>query len=90
MVELGYKANLSDINAVLLLGQLPRLEAQLARREAIARRYEEAFAGIDGLELSDRAGRHAERPAPLHHLGSAPAPRRVAVDAAGQAGSAWL
>ncbi len=49
MVELGYKANLSDINAVLLLGQLPRLEAQLARREAICRRYEEALAGIDGL-----------------------------------------
>jgi dTDP-4-amino-4,6-dideoxygalactose transaminase len=49
MVELGYKANLSDINAALLLGQLPRLEAQLAKREAIAQRYEEAFAGIDGL-----------------------------------------
>jgi dTDP-4-amino-4,6-dideoxygalactose transaminase len=49
MVELGYKANLSDINAALLLGQLTRLEGQLTRREAIARRYEEAFAGIDGL-----------------------------------------
>jgi dTDP-4-amino-4,6-dideoxygalactose transaminase len=49
MVELGYKANLSDINAALLVGQLPRLEAQLARREAIARRYEEAFAAIDGI-----------------------------------------
>jgi dTDP-4-amino-4,6-dideoxygalactose transaminase len=49
MVELGYKANLSDINAALLLGQLPRLEAQLAKREAIAQRYEEAFSGIDGL-----------------------------------------
>ena len=29
MLELGYKANLSDIKAALLLGQLPRLEAQL-------------------------------------------------------------
>jgi UDP-4-amino-4-deoxy-L-arabinose-oxoglutarate aminotransferase len=51
MVELGYKANLSDINAALLLGQLPRLSAQLARREAIARRYEQAFSGIDGLSF---------------------------------------
>jgi UDP-4-amino-4-deoxy-L-arabinose-oxoglutarate aminotransferase len=51
MVELGYKANLSDIQAALLLGQLPRLEGQLARREAIARAYEEAFTGIDGLSF---------------------------------------
>lgn len=63
MVELGYKANLSDINAALLLGQLPRLEAQLAKREAIARRYEEAFAGIDGLSFpivpaGNRSARH--------------------------------
>ena len=36
MLSLGYKANLSDIQAALLVGQLPRLEAQLARREAIA------------------------------------------------------
>ncbi len=36
MLELGYKANLSDIQAALLLGQLPRVDAQLARREAIA------------------------------------------------------
>jgi UDP-4-amino-4-deoxy-L-arabinose-oxoglutarate aminotransferase len=46
MVSLGYKANLSDINAALLAGQLPRLAAQLARREAIARRYEDAFAAL--------------------------------------------
>jgi len=49
MLELGYKANLSDINAALLLGQLPRLEAQRERREAIAKRYEEAFADLPGV-----------------------------------------
>ena len=49
MLELGYKANLSDINAALLLGQLPRLEAQRVRREAIAKRYEEAFADLPGV-----------------------------------------
>lgn len=46
MVMLGYKANLSDINAALLAGQLPRLAAQLTRRESIARRYEDAFSGL--------------------------------------------
>lgn len=49
MLSLGYKANLSDIQAALLLGQLPRLEAQLARREAIAGRYESAFADLAGV-----------------------------------------
>lgn len=43
MLTLGYKANLSDINAALLIGQIPRLAAQLERREAIAQRYEAAF-----------------------------------------------
>ncbi|MBN2538006.1 DegT/DnrJ/EryC1/StrS aminotransferase family protein, partial [candidate division WOR-3 bacterium] len=49
MAEPGYKANLSDIQAALLLPQLDRLEALWERRAAIARRYEEAFAaaGID-------------------------------------------
>jgi len=51
MVELGFKANLSDINAALLIGQLPRLEDQLTRREAIARRYEEAFSTMPGIDF---------------------------------------
>jgi dTDP-4-amino-4,6-dideoxygalactose transaminase len=49
MLSLGYKANLSDINAALLVGQLPRLSAQLAGREAIARRYEAAFRDLPGV-----------------------------------------
>ncbi len=49
MLSLGYKANLSDIQAALLVGQLPRLEAQLARREAIASRYEAAFSELPGV-----------------------------------------
>jgi UDP-4-amino-4-deoxy-L-arabinose-oxoglutarate aminotransferase len=49
MLTLGYKANLSDINAALLVGQLPRLASQLASREAIARRYETAFRALPGV-----------------------------------------
>lgn len=51
MLALGYKANLSDIQAALLVGQLPRLRAQLERRESIARRYEEAFAHLRGVRF---------------------------------------
>jgi UDP-4-amino-4-deoxy-L-arabinose-oxoglutarate aminotransferase len=51
MVELGYKANLSDIQASLLLPQLPGLLDRLARREAIARAYGEGLAGLPGVSL---------------------------------------
>lgn len=49
MLTLGYKANLSDIQAALLVGQLPRLQAQLVRRESMARRYETVFAQLPGI-----------------------------------------
>jgi dTDP-4-amino-4,6-dideoxygalactose transaminase len=40
IVELGYKANLTDLDAALLRPQLPYVEEKRARREAVARRYE--------------------------------------------------
>jgi dTDP-4-amino-4,6-dideoxygalactose transaminase len=63
MLELGFKANLPDILAALLVHQLPRLDAQLARREAIAERYEAAFREIGGLDFpqvppGSRSARH--------------------------------
>lgn len=39
ITELGYKYNMTDFQAALLLGQLPRLEAQLARRKEIYLQY---------------------------------------------------
>ncbi len=51
MVELGAKGNLSDILASLLIPQLPKLAGYLARREAIARRYEEAFQSLPGVDF---------------------------------------
>ncbi len=41
IVELGYKANLTDLDAALLRPQLPHVEDKRARREAVAARYEE-------------------------------------------------
>lgn len=46
VLEPGYKANLSDVSAAMLIPQLPGLAARLERREAIARRYE-AELGVD-------------------------------------------
>lgn len=46
---LGWKCNMNDIQAAMLLPQLPRLPAQLARREAIARRYDAGFKDVKGL-----------------------------------------
>jgi len=46
MVDLGYKYNLGDIQSALLLPQLPLLAERLARREAISKRYEQAFSRL--------------------------------------------
>ncbi|MCM3878244.1 MAG: DegT/DnrJ/EryC1/StrS aminotransferase family protein [Thermoanaerobaculia bacterium] len=49
MERLGYKYNLSDVNAALLLPQLPKLANRLLRREEICRRYEAAFEETPGV-----------------------------------------
>jgi UDP-4-amino-4-deoxy-L-arabinose-oxoglutarate aminotransferase len=51
MEILGYNSNLTDIQSALMLNQIPRLNAQLARREAICQRYEAGFRGIPGLSF---------------------------------------
>jgi dTDP-4-amino-4,6-dideoxygalactose transaminase len=49
MVLLGWKYNMDNIQAALLLPQMDRLEQSWQRREALARSYEEALGGIKGL-----------------------------------------
>lgn len=49
MVELGYKFNMFDLQAALIVDQLERVETYRKRREEICRRYEEAFSNIAGL-----------------------------------------
>ena len=51
MERLGYKYNLSDVNAALLLPQLPKLRDRLLRREEICRRYEAAFRETPGVSF---------------------------------------
>ena len=57
MTELGYNYRLTDFQCALGLGQLSKLEGWLARRRAIAARYDRAFARLDGVRpLSTREG----------------------------------
>jgi perosamine synthetase len=49
VTELGYKYNITDLQAALALAQLSRAEALRARRDAVARRYTEGLAGIPGV-----------------------------------------
>jgi dTDP-4-amino-4,6-dideoxygalactose transaminase len=63
MVDLGYKGNMFDIQAALLLPQIPHLEARLRRREELCRRYETALADVEGVtypivQQGTRSARH--------------------------------
>jgi perosamine synthetase len=49
MAALGNNYRLSDLQCALGLSQLPRLQGWIERRRAIARRYDEAFASLDGV-----------------------------------------
>jgi dTDP-4-amino-4,6-dideoxygalactose transaminase len=51
MPILGWKYNMDNIQAALLLGQLARLDTLWERRNALARKYEEAFANTTGVKL---------------------------------------
>lgn len=51
IVDLGYKYNMTDIQAALGLVQLKKLEWMWEQRCRIANRYIEAFAGVDEIEL---------------------------------------
>ena len=46
---LGWKYNMTNIQAAMLLGQLVRIESLCAQRERLARRYEAAFRGVEGV-----------------------------------------
>lgn len=49
MVEFGWKYNLDNIQAALLLPQLDRLEAKWQLRESLAQTYLSALRGVNGL-----------------------------------------
>jgi len=50
-VRLGFNYRLSDISAALGLGQLEKLDEILELRSAVAGRYDDLLAGINGVEV---------------------------------------
>jgi UDP-4-amino-4-deoxy-L-arabinose-oxoglutarate aminotransferase len=50
MIELGYKANMFDLQAAMLLPQLARIDEMRTRREEICQIYETAFGQIEGVD----------------------------------------
>jgi dTDP-4-amino-4,6-dideoxygalactose transaminase len=53
--ELGYNYRLSNILAAIGVGQLECLEARVAARRAVFRRYGELLAGVEGLSFMPEA-----------------------------------
>jgi UDP-4-amino-4-deoxy-L-arabinose-oxoglutarate aminotransferase len=51
MEEIGYKCNLTDIQAALLVPQLPRLEEYRQRKDQLAQRYERGLRDLPGIDL---------------------------------------
>jgi len=49
MVALGWKYNMDNIHAALLLPQMDRLDATWRKRESVARRYQSLLAEVPGL-----------------------------------------
>jgi dTDP-4-amino-4,6-dideoxygalactose transaminase len=53
--EIGYNYRLTNLAAALGVAQLEHLDAFIARKQAIARRYDEALGGLPGITLPPRA-----------------------------------
>ncbi|QTA84484.1 DegT/DnrJ/EryC1/StrS family aminotransferase [Desulfonema magnum] len=51
MVCMGYKGNMFDIQAALLLPQIPELENKLKKRQEIFNKYVSVFSDMDGVEF---------------------------------------
>jgi UDP-4-amino-4-deoxy-L-arabinose-oxoglutarate aminotransferase len=74
IVELGYKANLTDLDAALLRPQVPRADGKREARERIAARYEAALrARLPDLDSPPAGGRDVpwlieRRGRSSHHL----------------------
>ncbi len=57
--ELGFNYRMTDVQAAIGIEQLAKLDHLLARRKAIARRYDEAFAALPHVQTPARPA-HAE------------------------------
>jgi dTDP-4-amino-4,6-dideoxygalactose transaminase len=78
-LDAGFKANWTDLQAAIGLGQLDKLEGFLAIREHLAGVYDELLAGVPGVTPVDRGPSSLDRRHALHLYQvrlAAPAPAR--------------
>lgn len=78
--ELGFNYRITDLQCALGVSQLRRLDAFIARRNAVAVRYREELAGADALELPPEApagGRHGYHLFAVRHRAGAAARRAL-------------
>ena len=59
MVDLGWKYNMHDISAALLIDQLRRIEAYLKKRESVWKRYDNEFNKIPQIQVHQTHGKSA-------------------------------
>jgi UDP-4-amino-4,6-dideoxy-N-acetyl-beta-L-altrosamine transaminase len=64
MQELGYHYRITDIQCALALSQLKKLDAFIARRLVLVKKYDEAFAGMRNCLAAQVTGRDQS----AHHL----------------------
>jgi len=48
---LGWKYNMTNLQAAMLIGQIDRIDSLWEQREAVSRRYEAGFSGVDGVQF---------------------------------------
>ncbi len=83
MVELGYKAAMTDVEAALLLPQIDKLRRRRDVRQALVERYERGLRGQGDIELMSWSGRSS------HHLFTVLVPAELrdgVLDAMGERG----
>lgn len=77
MEMMGWKYNMNDIQAAMLIDQIERLNDYRQRRETLERLYRQQLKGIEGLEFMDEPG---DEEVSGHHLFTILLPKRVSRD----------
>jgi dTDP-4-amino-4,6-dideoxygalactose transaminase len=78
MEMMGWKYNMDDIQAALLVGQINRLDQYRQRREYLEGLYRKELQGVDGLQFMEPCGPDEKSG---HHLFTVLLPRKIARDA---------